>query len=293
MESQIALSENEGAYILAGIQCNTRGDGRGRGIHRPITVESRVVSGAAGSVKLRIDGTHVLCAVKMQVDAPKPGSENKGNIEFFVDCSGAASPAFAGRGGEHLAMELAQMLRRISAHESAFDATRLCIVPGRKVWTLFVDILVLECSGGNLFDTVALAARAALATTKIPNWTLVMDEEGKPEDFELSDDPSDVRTLGTDLFPVLVTLTKVGRYHVVDATAEEEACSDAQVMVGVNRNGDMCGMCKYGRGAINPALLAEMTKQARDTGMALIADLDVALKEEEKLGANIRVGFLA
>ncbi len=61
----------------------------------------------------------------------------------------------------------------------------------------------------------------------------------------------------------------------------------------MNREGEVCGLSKYGGGAMSPALLAEMIKQGRDTGMALIADLDAALKEEKKLGAGIKVGFLA
>ncbi len=41
-------------------------------------------------------------------------------------------------------------------------------MPGRFAWVLFVDVVILECSSGNLYDCIGLAAKAALLTTKIP-----------------------------------------------------------------------------------------------------------------------------
>ena len=38
-----------------------------------------------------------------------------------------------------------------------------------------------------------VATQAALRTTQIPNWVLTKDEDGDAVDFELSDDPYDVR----------------------------------------------------------------------------------------------------
>lgn len=42
-----------------------------------------------------------------------------------------------------------------------------------------VDALVLECTGGNLYDCVGLAVRAALATTEIQETEVVKSEEGE------------------------------------------------------------------------------------------------------------------
>ena len=43
------------------------------------------------------------------------------------------------------------------------------MLSGRHCWTLYVDILILEC-GGNLFDAVSIAVKAALSNTRIPRF---------------------------------------------------------------------------------------------------------------------------
>ena len=58
---------------------------------------------------------------------------------------------------------------------------------------LYVDILILEC-GGNLFDAVSMAVKAALYTTLIPKVSVTAVDGGEPE-LELSDDPTDGKRL--------------------------------------------------------------------------------------------------
>lgn len=119
-------------------------------------------------------------------DAAQPDC---GRIEFAVECTAGASPSFAGRGGDALAHDIASALRRMTSYEGAIDRRALHIIPGR-VWVLFVDVVVLQCAGGNLHDAVALAVRAALQTTRIPDVQVVTDADtGEPIDFEFSNDP--------------------------------------------------------------------------------------------------------
>lgn len=66
---------------------------------------------------------------------------------------------------------------------------------------------ILEC-GGNLFDAVSLAVKAALHNTMIPNVeTIAMD--GGNVDLQLSGDPYDCWRMNTKNIPCLVTITKV------------------------------------------------------------------------------------
>ena len=78
----------------------------------------------------------------------------------------------------------------------------------RTCWILYVDILVLEV-GGNLFDAVSLAVKAALASTKIPVVSVTAVDGGEPE-IELSDDPYTATRLDVTRAPVLVTTTRIG-----------------------------------------------------------------------------------
>lgn len=64
-------------------------------------------------------------------------------VNIFVFSSSAnATPQFEGRGGESLAMELADTLMNAYESPSAFDLTSLCILPRTQCWKLYVDILV-------------------------------------------------------------------------------------------------------------------------------------------------------
>lgn len=71
---------------------------------------------------------------------------------------------------------------------------------------------ILEC-GGNLFDAVSLAVKAALHNTRVPKVKgACMD--GGTVDLQLSDDPYDCCHLDVSAAPCLVTLCKVGaRLH--------------------------------------------------------------------------------
>lgn len=49
---------------------------------------------------------------------------------------------------------------------SGLDLQSLCLVPGKTCWIVYVDALVLN-DGGNVLDALSIAARAALALTRV------------------------------------------------------------------------------------------------------------------------------
>lgn len=65
---------------------------------------------------------------------------------------------------EKLNVEIAGVIERLLKSPSALNLSSFCLVPKRIVWIFYVDILVLDY-GGNLFDAVSIATRAALSTT--------------------------------------------------------------------------------------------------------------------------------
>ena len=54
---------------------------------------------------------------------------------------------------------------RIIVSKGALDMSRLGIIPGKRCWNVFVDVMVID-SGGSLLDTISLATYAALNNTK-------------------------------------------------------------------------------------------------------------------------------
>lgn len=49
----------------------------------------------------------------------------------------------------------------------SLDLKSLCVLPGMTCWVVYVDALLLN-DGGNVLDALSIAARAALALTRIP-----------------------------------------------------------------------------------------------------------------------------
>uniref|UniRef100_U5ES28 Ribosomal RNA-processing protein 42 n=1 Tax=Corethrella appendiculata TaxID=1370023 RepID=U5ES28_9DIPT len=230
--ANVLLSDSEKTYILHGVQQDFRSDGRTRRDYRPMELELDIVSHAAGSARLRLANTDILVGVKAEIDIPHPDRPKDGKIEFFVDCSANATPEFEGRGGEELAMEISNTLSKAYHSNQVFDLERLCIMQRQQCWKLFVDILILEC-GGNLYDAVSLAVKAALYNTKIPRVSAALMDGGSV-DLILSDDPHDCDRIDIQTIPVLVTLCKIGEYCIVDPSAEEEECSVASIVVGIS-----------------------------------------------------------
>ncbi|XP_041040776.1 exosome complex component RRP42 isoform X5 [Carcharodon carcharias] len=151
--------------------------------------------------------------------------------------------------------------------------------------------ILLEC-GGNLSDAISIAVKAALHNTRIPKVRVLEDDEGSKE-IELSDDPYDCIRLNVENVPCVITLSKIGYRHVVDATSQEEACCMASLLVSVTRKGTITCFRKVGGGSLDPASIFEMLETGNRVGKALHESLQTTLEKEESLGRKRqKVGFL-
>ncbi|XP_064611102.1 exosome complex component RRP42-like isoform X1 [Liolophura sinensis] len=288
--ADVLLSDAEKTFIVHGVQDNVREDGRGCEDYRHMELETDMVSNTSGSARLRLANTDILVGVKADMGQPTADRPNQGRLEFFVDCSANATPEFEGRGGEELATEISNTLARAYDTATSLDLNSLVIIPGQQCWVLYVDIVLLEC-GGNLFDAVSIAVKAALYNTKIPNVT-VSEEEGHTE-LEISDDPYDVKRLNVVSSPVLITLSKIGNCHLVDASQKEESCCLARVIMGITDKGTVTALKKEGSGSLHPDSVLDMMESGKRVGQALNKRLLEVLKDEEKLGSKKHtMGFL-
>ncbi|CAG9763391.1 unnamed protein product [Ceutorhynchus assimilis] len=281
------LSEAEKTFILHGVDENFRQDGRDREAYRPMELETGTVQHAFGSAHLRLANTDVLVAVKLEIDAPFPETPHEGKLEFFVDCSANATPDFEGRGGEDLAVELANTLASAYQSRQAFDLRKMCILKGKKCWKLYVDILILEC-GGNLFDATSLAIKAALHNTQIPKIKAV-NIDGDNIEIEVSDSVSDCEKINIENAPVLVTLCKIGQHCIVDPSLSEEQCTVGSMVVAATKN-CVSTISLLGSGSLHQDTLFQFL----DFGCKIANRLNEALMETlaNISVTNENVGFL-
>ncbi|KAK3421066.1 hypothetical protein EUGRSUZ_G01770 [Eucalyptus grandis] len=184
-----------------------------------------------------------------------------------------------GRGGEELSTELSVALQRCllggkSAAGAGIDLSSLIVVEGKVCWDPYIDGLVVS-SDGNLIDALGASIKlhlsrafcfvkhtlrwyalklfsgipsvatsgveAALSNTGIPRVHVAAEESGEDQpDLDISDE--EFLQFDTSGVPAVVTLTKVGRHCIVDATLEEESQMSSAVSVSINRKGLICGL---------------------------------------------------
>eukprot|EP01132_Coremiostelium_polycephalum_P009065 gene9065-11103_t len=275
------ISPSESYFIQQGVESNIRSDGRTRLDYRYFTLETGEIVHANGSARLKLGETEVLVGVKADISKIEP-NDNLGNrkyLTFTVDCCPSASPEFEGKGSEYINVELAKQLERLYSHQKSIDFEQLSILPGKYCWTLYIDAIVLD-SGGNLFDALSIATKAALFNTRLPKIKVTQGEYEEIK-FEVNEDPLDTLSLSIDNVPISVTLTKIGTQFIIDSTLQEELCMDARLTIGVNSKSNICSIQKGGDQGIDPILINQMINTAKHVGTKILASMDNILKNDD------------
>lgn len=280
----VGLSLGEKHFIQGGIAQDLRSDGRKRLTFRPISVETGVIPQANGSARVKLGGTDVIAGVKAELGKPNHLYPDKGKVFINVDCSPTAAPMFEGRGGEELSAELSVALQRCflggkSGAGAGINLSSLSVVEGKVCWDLYIDGLVIS-SDGNLLDALGAAIKAALSNTGIPKVDVDVGASGDEEpEVDISDE--DFLQFDTSGVPVIVTLTKVGRHYIADATSEEESQMSSALSVSVDRHGHICGLTKRGGAGLDPSVVLDMISVAKHVSEQLIGQLDSKISAAE------------
>jgi len=220
-------------------------DGRRLDEIRPVEIVPGYVERAEGSALVRLGGTVVLAGVKTDIVAPFPDTPNEGVLVVHAEFVPLASPSFEPGPPDENAIELARVIDRSLREIKAVALDKLVLEPGRHVWRIHVDIYVLN-HDGNLFDASALAAMAALLSTRLP--AAVKDEQ---QDRYRVDRSRFTTVLPINHRVVTVTVAKISNRLLVDPTYEEEQVADTRLVVAVSGDGRVAGMQKTGMGYLD------------------------------------------
>ncbi|MCD6088971.1 exosome complex protein Rrp42, partial [Candidatus Bathyarchaeota archaeon] len=164
--TDVTISRIRQKQIAQLLSSGKRLDGRGLLDYRPIQIETGIIEKAEGSARVRIGKTEVVAGVKIEIGEPFPDRPDEGVLTTNAEFVPLASPEFEAGPPTEDSVELARVVDRGIRESKAIDLKKLCIIPGKKVFIVFIDIYVLN-HDGNLIDASALAALAALTNTKI------------------------------------------------------------------------------------------------------------------------------
>jgi exosome complex component RRP42 len=229
-------------------------DGRGLNDYREIKIEQGIIEKAEGSARVLLGKTEVMVGVKVETGEPFPDTPNEGVLTVNAELVPLASPTFEPGPPDENSIELARVVDRGIRESKAIDLEKLCIVPGKKVFVVFVDIYVLN-HDGNLIDASALAAMAALMNTKVFNYEV--------ENCEVKIKPG-FMPLPVRRHPVAVTFAKINDKLVVDPWLEEEQIMDARLTITTDDDGNVCAVQKGGSGFFTLKQVLEAVQIARE-----------------------------
>jgi exosome complex component RRP42 len=247
--STIILENLRKNQIRELIASGKRLDGRSPDELRPLNIEIGVIKKANGSAWVKLGNTEVVAGVKVETGEPFEGLENKGALIVSAEVLPTAASYIEPGPPDEETIELARVVDRGVRESEMLALDKLALIPGKIVYTIFVDCSIINM-GGNLFDATSYAVVLALATSKIP-------------------DPP-INTI-----PVSVTFARIGDSLVLDPSTEEEACMDARITLTTNSNGEYTAVQKGSNGF----LTIEQVKSAAET--AKIKGQELRLKFQE------------
>ncbi|MEI8003292.1 MAG: exosome complex protein Rrp42 [Methanothrix sp.] len=230
------ISEIKKDFIYNLLLKGERIDGRTFDQYREISIQRDVIRKAEGSALVKIGSSQVLVGVKMQPGEPFQDSPNRGVIITNAELVPLASPSFEPGPPNEVGIELARLVDRGVRESKAVDLEALCIVPGKQVWIIFIDVHILD-DCGNIIDAASLGAIAALLSTKVPAARF-----GLGEDYILP-----IRDI-----PIATTAIEFNDVLLFDPGVDEEAIANTRLTIISTVNGNICGSQKGGTGMLKP-----------------------------------------
>ena len=238
-------------------------DGRYLDQIRPLEIELDIIKKANGSAKVKLGNSEVIAGVKIETGEPFEGLENKGALIVSAEVLPTASPYIEPGPPDEETVELARVVDRGIRESEMVDLDKLVLVPGKTVYTIFVDCSIINADG-NLFDATSYAVVSALASSKIPVFEM---QDGKVVYTGNNQDPP-ITTI-----PISITAIRIGEAVILDPTSEEEACMDARITITTNSNGEYTAIQKGSTGAFTVVQIKKAAEIARIKGEEVRAKL--------------------
>ncbi|KAK2774004.1 hypothetical protein FQN53_003868 [Emmonsiellopsis sp. PD_33] len=232
MPKEADISANERAFILEALHQNVRLDGRALDQLRPLNVS---FGDEYGHVKVQLGKTSVIVRISAEVTMPRAERENDGIFTVSVELNDMASAGHETGRQSELETQLSRTLDRIIRRSNALDTESLCIAAGSNCWQVRADVHVVDSDGG-LVDSCSLAIMTALLHFRLPEAivregrvTVYSPEEKVPSPLNLTKLP----------LSVTFSLYDEGRIIVLDATTKEEAVSEGNVIIALDKTGEI------------------------------------------------------
>ncbi|MCD6084683.1 MAG: exosome complex protein Rrp42 [Desulfurococcales archaeon] len=256
--------------IVSLIRKGVRASGRGLEDFRELDIVTNYIPNADGSAFVKLGNTQVIAGVKLELGTPYPDTPNEGAIVVSAEFVPAASPLFEPGPPDENAIELARVIDRSLREIKAIDLGKLVLIPGKRVWVVWIDIYVLD-HDGNLIDASSIATLVALLTARVPK-AEVEGEEIRVGKSEYTG------PLPMNRKVVTVTIGKIDKIMLVDPDIEEETVLDTKLVIAVSDDERIAGLQKSGMGALDKNEVLKMTELAMKKGKEIIEIVEKSIE---------------
>jgi exosome complex component RRP42 len=249
--------------LISLLSTGVREDGRRLDEFRNIEIQTSLYEKADGSAMVKIGNTVAVAGIKVELGEPFPDTPNDGVLTVSLELLPHASPSFEPGPPDEHAIEMSRIIDRGLRESKSIKYDELCVIPGKKVWIIYVDVYAMD-HDGNIVDTAGLAALAAILNAKIPEVKVDGDE------VTLLDTK---RPIPIAERPIPVTVSKIGNYLLVDPSLSEESASDVKVTMTTIESGVVSSIQKSGSGPIEAEEVLKIYDLAYERGKELRAKL--------------------
>jgi exosome complex component RRP42 len=210
-------------------------DGRELLTYREMIVKKNPLDKAEGSAEVWLGKTHVLVGVKAGIGTPFEDTPDEGVLMVGSEFTPVAHQTWEPGPPNEKSIELSRVVDRGLRSAEVLNMKEFCVIPGEKVYIMFIDLYILNYDG-NLIDACAAGAIAALESANIPEYKVT---KGKIE-------ITNKKKLKLERVPLAVTFAKIGDYIILDPTDDEEEILDARLTITVDEEGNITTIQKSG-----------------------------------------------
>lgn len=251
----VEVSNNQKRFILEGLKQGIREDNRQMDELRTPDVKLE----DNGYCELHWGNTHLVVKVSSEIIKPFEDRPNEGLLMINNELSSMANIGFDNDRNNIMETLNNRIIEKSIRKSNAIDLESLCIINGKKVWLIRVDVNILNYDG-NLVDSSIFGTMITLLNYKLPSYEIINDVEQLQviKLYNLSERPP--MSLSILHIPVSVTilffnpldqennLKNEDNYEIsiFDATLLEEQIRDSSLMVTVNSNKEILQLLKLG-----------------------------------------------
>ncbi|KAM3130549.1 hypothetical protein pb186bvf_017358 [Paramecium bursaria] len=220
-------------YTIQAIQEGKRLDGRDLFQIRDITCLFGPPE--TGSVELQWGETRIFAQTNATIVTPHVARPQEGYLKFHIDLSILRDTL--GINPQKQSMEIEKFIDRVIKGSKALDTESLCIKSGKSVWSIDVQVILIN-NDGNLIDTCYLCSLLSLLHFRKPQIS------GVDIDYTKRFVPLSIHHI-----PLSFTFSLIEKdqtYITLDPSIEEDNVKSGRLTICVNVYNDICHIHKPG-----------------------------------------------